>query len=39
LKQVLSRANGTKFERPRKVDDDSERIVTAKRMKVDGHTG
>ena len=32
------RANGTKFGRPRKVD-DSEHIATAKRMKADGHTG
>jgi DNA invertase Pin-like site-specific DNA recombinase len=38
LKRVLSRANGTKFGRPRKVD-DSEHITTAKRMKADGHTG
>jgi hypothetical protein len=38
LKRVASRANGTKFGRPRKVD-DSEHIVTAKRMKADGHTG
>jgi DNA invertase Pin-like site-specific DNA recombinase len=33
-----SRANGTRFGRPRKVD-DIEHIVTAKRMKADGHTG
>jgi DNA invertase Pin-like site-specific DNA recombinase len=33
-----SRANGTKFGRPKKVDDAS-RIATAKRMKADGHTG
>ena len=32
------RANGTKFGRPRKVD-DPEHIATAKRMKADGHTG
>jgi DNA invertase Pin-like site-specific DNA recombinase len=38
LKRVSSRANGTKFGRPRKVD-DSEHIATAKRMKADGHTG
>ena len=38
LKRVSSRANGTKFGRPRKVD-DSEHITTAKRMKADGHTG
>src|SRR6476646_5068644 len=38
LKRVLSRANGTKFGRPRKVD-DAEHIATAKRMKADGHTG
>ncbi|MDT5366213.1 MAG: hypothetical protein QOC62_644 [Mycobacterium sp.] len=38
LKRQSSRANGTKFERPRKVD-NSEHIATAKRMKADGHTG
>ena len=38
LKWATSRANGTKFGRPRKVD-HSEHIVTAKRMKADGHTG
>jgi DNA invertase Pin-like site-specific DNA recombinase len=38
LKRQTSRANGTKFGRPRKVA-DSEHIVTAKRMKADGHTG
>ena len=38
LKRQTSRANGTKFGRPRKVD-DSEHITTAKRMKADGHTG
>jgi DNA invertase Pin-like site-specific DNA recombinase len=38
LKRVASRANGTKFGRPRKVD-DAEHIATAKRMKADGHTG
>ena len=38
LKRQTSRANGTKFGRPRKVD-DAEHIATAKRMKVDGHTG
>jgi len=38
LKRTASRANGTKFGRPRKVD-DSEHITTAKRMKADGHTG
>jgi DNA invertase Pin-like site-specific DNA recombinase len=37
LKRASSRANGTKFGRPRKVD-DAEHIATAKRMKVDGHT-
>jgi DNA invertase Pin-like site-specific DNA recombinase len=37
LKRAASRANGTKFGRPRKVD-DSEHIATAKRMKADGHT-
>jgi DNA invertase Pin-like site-specific DNA recombinase len=34
----MSRVNGTKFGRPRKVD-DSDHIATAKRMKSDGHTG
>jgi DNA invertase Pin-like site-specific DNA recombinase len=38
LKRETSRANGTKFGRPRKVD-DTEHITTAKRMKDDGHTG
>ena len=38
LKRAASRANGTKFGRPHKVD-DSEHITTAKRMKADGHTG
>ena len=37
LKCRASRANGTKFGRPRKVD-DTEHIRTAKRMKLDGHT-
>ena len=37
-KRATSRANGTKFGRPRKVD-DTEHIATAKRMKADGHTG
>jgi DNA invertase Pin-like site-specific DNA recombinase len=37
LKRAASRANGTKFGRPRKVD-DTEHIATAKRMKADGHT-
>jgi DNA invertase Pin-like site-specific DNA recombinase len=37
LKRAASRANGTKFGRPRKVD-DAEHITTAKRMKTDGHT-
>lgn len=37
LKRVASRANGTKFGRPRKVD-DAGHIATAKRMKHDGHT-
>lgn len=36
LKRAASRANGTKFGRPRKVD-DVEHIATAKRMKDDGH--
>jgi DNA invertase Pin-like site-specific DNA recombinase len=38
LKRASSRANGTKFGRPRKVD-DTDHIATAKRMKIDGHTG
>ena len=38
LKRAASRVNGTRFGRPRKVD-DAEHITTAKRMKADGHTG
>jgi DNA invertase Pin-like site-specific DNA recombinase len=38
LKRASSRANGTRFGRPRKVD-DADHIATAKRMKIDGHTG
>jgi DNA invertase Pin-like site-specific DNA recombinase len=38
LKRASSRANGTRFGRPKKVD-DSEHISTARRMKDDGHTG
>jgi len=38
LKREASRANGTSFGRPRKVD-DAEHITTARRMKADGHTG
>ena len=38
LKRETSRANGTRFGRPRKVD-DAEHIATAKKMKADGHTG
>jgi DNA invertase Pin-like site-specific DNA recombinase len=38
LKRASSRANGTKFGRPRKVA-DNDHIATAKRMKADGHTG
>jgi DNA invertase Pin-like site-specific DNA recombinase len=38
LKRASSRANGTRFGRPKKVD-DSEHISTARRMKADGHTG
>ena len=37
LKRQASRANGTRFGRPRKVA-DAEHIATAKRMKADGHT-
>ncbi len=36
--RAASRANGTKFGRPRKVA-DADHIATAKRMKADGHTG
>lgn len=38
LKRNTSRASGTKFGRPRKVN-DSQDIITARRMKADGHTG
>jgi DNA invertase Pin-like site-specific DNA recombinase len=38
LKRAASRANGTRFGRPRKVS-QGEHIATAKRMKADGHTG
>lgn len=38
LKRETSRANGTQFGRPKKVD-DTEHIATARRMKADGHTG
>ena len=38
LKRAASRAIGTKFGRPRKVN-DAEDIATAKRMNADGHTG
>jgi len=38
LKCAVSRANGTKFGRPRKIA-DGDHIATAKRMKRDGHTG
>lgn len=37
LKRAASRANGTKFGRPRKVD-DADHIATAKRMRDGGHT-
>lgn len=37
LERAVSRANGTRFGRPRKVD-DADHIATAKRMKTDGHT-
>lgn len=36
LKRASSRANGTKFGRPRKVT-DAEHIATARRMQADGH--
>lgn len=38
LKRAASRTNGTKFGRPRKVD-NADHIATAKRIKTDGHTG
>jgi DNA invertase Pin-like site-specific DNA recombinase len=38
LKRAISRANGTRFGRPRKVK-DADHVATAKRMKADGHTG
>jgi DNA invertase Pin-like site-specific DNA recombinase len=38
LKRAASRANGTQFGRPRKVQKVQD-IATAKRMKDDGHTG
>ncbi len=38
LKRAASRANGTKFGRPKKVFDEGH-IATARRMKDDGHTG
>ena len=38
LKRAASRANGTKFGRPRKVS-DADHIATARRIKADGHTG
>ncbi|WP_263988044.1 helix-turn-helix domain-containing protein [Mycolicibacterium fluoranthenivorans] len=37
MKRAASRTNGTKFGRPRKVD-DAEHIATVRRMKADGHT-
>jgi DNA invertase Pin-like site-specific DNA recombinase len=37
LKRETSRANGTKFGRPKKVK-DGDHIATARRMKGDGHT-
>jgi DNA invertase Pin-like site-specific DNA recombinase len=37
LKRAASRANDTKFGRPRKVA-EAEHIATAKKMKSDGHT-
>jgi DNA invertase Pin-like site-specific DNA recombinase len=38
LKRETSRANGTKFGRPKKVA-DTVHIATARRMKADGHSG
>ena len=37
MKRAASRANGTKFGRPKKVA-NAEHIAIAKRMKADGHT-
>ena len=37
LKRQTSRANGTKFGRPKKVG-DANHVATAKRMKLEGHT-
>jgi DNA invertase Pin-like site-specific DNA recombinase len=37
LKRAASRANGTKFGRPKKVA-DANHIAMARRMKIDGHT-
>jgi DNA invertase Pin-like site-specific DNA recombinase len=37
LKQAASRANGTKFGRPKK-SNNAMHVATAKRMKSDGHT-
>jgi DNA invertase Pin-like site-specific DNA recombinase len=37
LKRATSRASGTKFGRPRKVD-DAEHVATARRMQADRHT-
>ncbi|WFS13795.1 recombinase family protein [Rhodococcus aetherivorans] len=38
LKREAARKNGTKFGRPRKVD-DAEKMAQARRMKADGYTG
>lgn len=35
--RIASRANGSRFGRPRKVH-DADHIATAKKMKADGHT-
>jgi len=37
LKRITSKANGTRFGRPRKVQ-DAQDMATARRMKADGHT-
>ena len=37
LKRAASRANGTRFGRPKKVG-DANHVATARRMKLDGHT-
>ncbi len=38
LKREVARKNGTRFGRPKKVN-EAHHVATAKRMKADGHTG